>query len=49
MRAIEIFQQIMKYKWTLMILDKFHNDSRRLVELRRSVNNLINLDPTIGL
>lgn len=40
MKMIEIFQQILKCKWTLMILDKFHNISRRPGELRRSIQGL---------
>lgn len=40
MRTIEIFQQILKCKWALMILDQFHNVSRRPGELRRSIRGL---------
>ena len=40
MRTIEIFQQILKCKWTLMILDKFYNVSRRPGGLRRSIKGL---------
>ena len=37
---IEIFQQILKCKWTLMILDRFTNGMRRPGELRRSIRGL---------
>lgn len=40
MRTIEVFQQILKCKWTLMILDQFHNVSIRPGELRRSIKGL---------
>lgn len=40
MRTIEVFQQILKCKWTLMILDHFHNVSIRPGELRRSIKGL---------
>ena len=40
MKMVEIFQQILKCKWTLIILDRFHNISRRPGELRRSIGGL---------
>jgi len=39
-KMVEIFQQILKCKWTLTILDRFHNVSRRPGELRRSIKGL---------
>ncbi len=40
MELIEIFQQILKCKWTLMILDRLYNVSKRPGELRRSIKGL---------
>ena len=40
MRAIDISQQILKCKWTLMILDRFQNGIKRPGELRRSIQGL---------
>jgi DNA-binding HxlR family transcriptional regulator len=37
---IEVFQQILKCKWTLMILDRFKNGMRRPGELGRSIRGL---------
>ena len=37
---IEVFQKILKCKWTLMILDRFKNGMRRPGELRRSIRGL---------
>ncbi|MGD9096636.1 MAG: helix-turn-helix domain-containing protein [Desulfobacterales bacterium] len=37
---IEIFQQILKCKWTLLILDRFAKGLRRPGELRRSISGL---------
>ena len=37
---IEVFQQILKCKWTLMILDRFRKDMRHPGELRRSIRGL---------
>lgn len=40
MKMVEIFQQILKCKWTLIILDKFHSVSIRPGELKRSIKGL---------
>lgn len=37
---LEIFQQFLKCKWTLMILDRFANGTVRPGELRRSIKGL---------
>ena len=39
-RMIEVFQNILKCKWALMILNRFQNDIRRPGELRRSIEGL---------
>ena len=40
MKMIEIFQQILKCKWTLLILNRFYKVSRRPGELQRSIVGL---------
>lgn len=40
MKMVEIFQQILKCKWTLIILDRFHGVSIRPGELKRSIKGL---------
>jgi DNA-binding HxlR family transcriptional regulator len=37
---IEVFQEILKCKWTLLILERFKNGTRRPGELRRSIRGL---------
>jgi len=37
---IEVFQIILKCKWTLLILDRFKNGMKRPGELRRSIMGL---------
>ena len=37
---IEVFQEILKCKWTLLILNRFKNGMKRPGELRRSIRGL---------
>lgn len=40
MKTIEVFQQILKCKWTLMILARFRDGIQRPGQLRRSIKGL---------